>query len=165
MSECWSNRVPLCCCSDNWSCFSYRRCSSGGGDGWIGWCWRRCHLARSSAVDHLNVEATVALLTLNLAVVLILLAAISRRRAFRWLIVDGDLRRCLPAWNLPNHTSETLNFETTLLPFAAWLARSIERPKTSIDRPLVGFGTQFVGSAIRGSGNGGRVIDGAILPI
>ena len=122
-------------------------------------------MARSSAVDHLNVEATVALLTLNLAVILILLAAVSRRRAFPMLIVDGDLRWSLPAWNLPSYTSETLKFETTLLPFAARLAGSIECPKSSIDRTLVGFGTQFVDSAIRGSGNGGRVIDGTILPI
>lgn len=123
-------------------------------------------MARCSAVavTHLNVMAAVALLALDLAVVFVLLAAIPRCRAFRRQILDGDLRRCLPSWNLPNHTGETLDFEAALLPFATWLARSIECSETCIDGTLVGFGTEFVGSAIRGSGNGGRVIDGTILP-
>lgn len=53
-------------------------CGYGGGGVWVGRCRRGCHLARSSAVAvaHLDVGAAVALLALDLAVILVFLAAI-----------------------------------------------------------------------------------------
>lgn len=83
-------------------------------------------MAWCGAASHLNVRATVALLALKLTVVLVLLAAVTRRRAFRGFALNDDLWWCLPAWNLPNHTSETLDFERSLLPLTTWLSGSIE---------------------------------------
>ena len=121
-------------------------------------------MARSSAVDHFNFEAAVTFFALNLAVVFILLAAITRHGAIGWLVLDRDFGRCLPPWNLPNHTCETFKSETAFLPFTTWLASSIECPKASIDSTLIGFGAEFVCSPIHGSRNGRRVVDGSILP-
>ncbi len=56
----------------------------------------------------------------SIAVVLILFAAVSRCPAFR-VDFNCDLRYCLPSWNLPDHTCETLELEAFFPPFATRL--------------------------------------------
>jgi hypothetical protein len=129
---------------------------SRSGD-WVGGCRRGCHLTRSTAISHLDIRSTVALLAFHLTVVLVLLAAVARGRAFSWLVLDSHLGWCRPSWNLPN--CETLESEATLLPFPARFASSIESSKSSIDSTLICLRTEFVSGAICGSRRGGGVVN------
>ncbi len=107
-----------------------------------------------ASVGHINIDgaavALLTLLTLQLTIVLILLAAITGSRPFRDAF-NLRLWWCCPTWDLPDDTGEALQFETTLLPLAAWLACSIEGSKASVDSTLVGFGSKFVCSGTVGS--------------
>ena len=69
---------------------------------------------------HLGANAGNAVLALNVVVVIVLLAAVSRCPAFR-VDFNCDLRYCLPSWNLPDHTCETLELEAFFPPFATRL--------------------------------------------
>ncbi len=118
-----------------------------------------------AGVGHIDIDveravvALLTLLTLQLTVVLILLAAVARSRPFRDAF-NLRLWWCCPTWYLPDDTGEALQLEATLLPLATWLACSIEGSKTSVDSTLVGFGSKFVCSgAIGSSWSSARVVD------
>jgi hypothetical protein len=142
--------------------------SNNGSRGRLGrlcrWCTRAVH-GLAWRAGHLDVDPIVAFLALELAIVLVLLAAVARRRLFRL-----DLRLGLgwrgPAGELPDDPSEALDPEAALLPLAAGLARPVEGPQASIYSTLIGLGAEFMSrcGCIRSS-CGGAVIDRTVLPM
>jgi hypothetical protein len=99
--------------------------------------------------DHIDI-LRATLLAIDLAILLILLAAASRRRV-PGLPIDGDLWRRAPARDLPRRACEALDAEPSFGPFAAGGAGAVERAETRVDGALVRFGAEFVGGGGAGA--------------
>ena len=128
-------------------------------------CSRAAH-GLAGGAGHLDINPIVALLALELAIVLVLLAAVARCRLFRlglWL----GLGWRGPAGDLPDDSGEALEREASLTPLAAGLARPIESPQASIDGALISLGAKFMSRCrcIRWSWGGTAVIDSTVLPM